>query len=271
MKSLIITLIIMAAIIPISFAQDNWRNKMEKMHADFARNLDQVHKDIANEQEKFRTALDAKQADLQKEMDKMYADLNKELNETNINLAKDIAIHSTNLSRDLAVHNARISKEAIGAQVEVVNNVSAISEAKETKQSQGDIFNKLADIKGVEVVYISKALLGMMPQMNLSGRGVNIKDIAGKLEELQIVSAEQKNAVKTLKSEISKLLKSEKYETIMFVKDDNSKTVFYQKKYDKNKSELLMISEEESEMRIIRFVGNFSVKDIQSIANMNKE
>ena len=193
-------------------------------------------------------------------MNKMHAGLNKELSEMNVDIAKDIALH-----------NANISKDAIIEQVEATKNVSVSMELKETKQSHSDLFNKLADIKGVEVVYISKALLGMMPEMDLSSSGVNIGNIARKLEELQIFSAEQKNAVKTLKSEANKLIKNGKYETVMFVKDDDSKTVFYLKKYDKNKSEMLMVSEEDNEMTLIRFMGNFSVKDIQNIANMNRK
>lgn len=143
------------------------------------------------------------------------------------------------------------------------NNRYAL-DVSEIKQSQTDVFEKLADIKDVEVVYISKSFLGMMGGMNMPG--VNIGNITEKLEGLQIFSAEQKNAMKALKQETNKLVKERGYETLMFVKDNDTKTAFYTKRIARGQTEMLMVSEEPSEISIIRFFGNFTVQDIQNIA-----
>ena len=82
------------------------------------------------------------------------------------------------------------------------------------QSSKGDTFENLSNIKGVEVVYITKALLGMMPDMDMPG--VNVGKVAGKLESLQIYSAEDRSPAIILKQTISRLVKSGNYETLMF-------------------------------------------------------
>lgn len=198
------------------------------------------------------------QADWEIELEKMQADIDQKVEQ----VCRDIDVDMERSTADLAYNYVSVDNS--------VSEEYTICEEEESKGVQDDdLFDKLSDIKGVEVVYISKSLLGMMPQMNLSG--VDIGSVAAKLDELQIFSAEgNNNAVKTLKSEANKLVKKGKYETIMFVKDDDSKTVFYLKKIDKNKSEMLMVTEEKKEVKVIRFIGGFSMKELQNIANMNK-
>lgn len=193
----------------------------------------------------------------------------KEMEIMQTELADELSNIHANHIKDLAINNIRLSIDAGNSTEESVKDTHSVTEIKEIKQNQSNLFNKLADIKGIEMVYISKSLLGMMPDMELSSSNVDISSIAGKLEELQIFSTEQKNAINTLRKEANELIKKGKYETIMFVKDDESKTAFYFKKHDKSKSEMLMVSEEEDEMILIRFTGNFSVKDIQEITNIN--
>lgn len=136
---------------------------------------------------------------------------------------------------------------------------------KSSSLSSKDIFDKLTNTKGIEVVFISKAMLGMMPKMSMPG--VDISNIVGKLESLQILSAESNPASNILKMEVDRLVQSKEYETLMYVKDDESRTGFFVKK-DKNSdnTEMLMVTEDNGEVTLIRFFGNFKLKDIQDIA-----
>lgn len=162
------------------------------------------------------------------------------------NLDIDLSIISGNTNELLALQQTKSRKKTVS---EVENK---------------DIFDQLTDINGVEVVYISKAMLSMMPNMKMPG--VNIGNTAGKLESLQILSTETKSAVINLKREIDKHIKNGEYETLMYVKDQGSKTEFYTKKtQDKKNSEMIMITQDNDEVTIIRFLGNFNIKDIQSI------
>lgn len=177
-------------------------------------------------------------------------------------------------SKDLAMRLPDFSDEMSYDSPKSFNLHFDSDEVYETQQNNDQFFNKLSDIKGVEVVYISKSLLGMASSMNIPGmnvNGVNIRNIMAKLESLQVFSSEQSGAMKKLKSESEKLVKNGKYETLMLVKDEGSKTVFYMNKISNQKAEMLMISEEPNEISIIRFTGSFTVKDLQELTKDNKK
>ncbi|PXV61039.1 uncharacterized protein DUF4252 [Dysgonomonas alginatilytica] len=146
------------------------------------------------------------------------------------------------------------------------NNLTYSYTINETPQNNDGLFSTLSNIKGVQVVYISKSMLGMMPNMNMPG--VDIGNIAGKLESLEIYTAEEDLASKRLTSASEGLLKGGNYETLMLIKDEDSKTAFYVKKDKSNQgSEMLMITQDGTDATIIRFLGNFSIQDIKNIAN----
>lgn len=161
------------------------------------------------------------------------------------------------------------------ADINFENNATAVSytyssesqkrDSKSKALSSKEIFERLANTKGIEAVFISKAMLGMMPNMNMPG--VEINNIAGKLESLQILSAENSPASKILKMEVDRLVQNKEYETLMYVKDDESRTGFFVKKVKEgDNSEMLMVTEDGGEVTLIRFFGNFKLKDIQDIA-----
>lgn len=146
------------------------------------------------------------------------------------------------------------------------NNLAYSYTINETPQNNDDLFSRLSNLKGVQVVYISKSMLGMMPNMDMPG--VDIGNIAGKLESLEIYTAEEDLASKRLTSASEGLLRGGNYETLMLIKDEDSKTAFYVKKDKSNQgSEMLMITQDGSDATIIRFLGTFSIQDIKNIAN----
>lgn len=146
------------------------------------------------------------------------------------------------------------------------NNLTYSYTINETPQNNDDLFSHLSNLKGVQVVYISKSMLGMMPNMDMPG--VDIGNIAGKLESLEIYTAEEDLASKRLTSASEGLLRGGNYETLMLIKDEDSKTAFYVKKNKSNQgSEMLMITQDGSDATIIRFLGNFTIQDIKNIAN----
>ncbi|MDL2215208.1 DUF4252 domain-containing protein [Dysgonomonas sp. OttesenSCG-928-M03] len=254
MKKFIILIILLSGL-SLTEAQSDQQKGFNEMQTNLDKELDKILSDISKNE--FRIQ---QQSELENQISKMQTDLTMELSKMQTDLVKDLAINEVMINKNLAVNNIHISKD------------TGLDQAtNEVKQFQGDMFERLADIKGVEVVYISKSLLGMMPNMNMPG--INIGNVAGKLEGLQIFSAEQKNAVKSLKSESSRLVKGGKYETAMFVKDDDSKTVFYIKKISNKQSEMLMVTEGSNEITVIRFLGNFTMQDIQDLTkntNVNK-
>jgi len=194
------------------------------------------------------------------EMEKLAKDINQEM-------SRLISEGSELLAENEISYTSGLNQGSIKGFPEPLFENAETLEINASYKDNDELFKKLSDIKGVEVVYISKSLLSMMPNINTSG--VNIGSIASKLDGLQIFSSETKNAVKTLRAEAEKLIKNNKYETLMMVKDDTSKTVFYLNKLNSKESEMLMIDEDVDEITIIRFMGRFTVEDIQELTKNN--
>ncbi|MBD8349259.1 DUF4252 domain-containing protein [Dysgonomonas sp. HGC4] len=170
----------------------------------------------------------------------------------------NIVVSDTNQGNTYAYVKSETSKEE--------NNHTYSYTINETPQNNDELFSRLSNLKGVQVVYISKSMLGMMPNMDMPG--VDIGNIASKLESLEIYTAEEELASKRLTSASEGLLKGGDYETLMLIKDEDSKTAFYVKKNKSNQSsEMLMITQDGADATIIRFLGNFSIQDIKNIAN----
>jgi hypothetical protein len=118
-------------------------------------------------------------------------------------------------------------------------------------------------------VYISKALLGLAGNMNIGG--ADVKGLTSKLTSLEIYSSEDAAAIKLMKSEAEKLLKDgSQLETLMKSKDNDQIVSFVAKRGKDGKiSELLMISEETDEFSIIRFIGSFTMEDVEKVTGGN--
>lgn len=115
----------------------------------------------------------------------------------------------------------------------------------------------------VTSVYISKAMFQMMPTMEAGG--LNLMNLKGKIESLQILSTQNSTVKEQMKKEFSDLI-NDKYEELMRVKDQGTKATFYIKKKGDQISELIMLADTGSEFSVIQLLGKFSLKDIQSIA-----
>ena len=61
---------------------------------------------------------------------------------------------------------------------------------------QQSYFDKFADMDGVTSVYISKSMISLFPQGNANVNGINIGNIADRLDNIQILSADEKDGRK---------------------------------------------------------------------------
>jgi len=104
----------------------------------------------------------------------------------------------------------------------------------------------------------------MMPNMNAGN--INVKGLAGKLEQLEIYNSDgNKDASKVMREEIASLVKTKKYEVLMSVKEDGENITFYAYKEKDKFKDLIMFMEEPTECSIIRIVGNFTAEDVQGV------
>ena len=130
--------------------------------------------------------------------------------------------------------------------------------------AQNKLFDKYADMDNVTSVYISKAMFQMMPV--IENVGVNLMNMKGKIESLQLVSTENKERAAQMRKDFSQLVTS-KHEELMRIKDGKTRVNFYSDiKGDKIK-ELIMLVDDGDDFTAIMLVGNFTLKDIQEISD----
>jgi hypothetical protein len=132
--------------------------------------------------------------------------------------------------------------------------------------AQNRIFEKYADMDNVTSVYISKAMFQMMPV--IENVGVNLMNMKGKIESLQLVSTEKRDLASQMKKEFSQLVTT-RHEELMRIKDGNTRVQFYSDIQGDRIKELILLVEAEDNFTAILLVGNFTLKDIQDISNQN--
>lgn len=130
--------------------------------------------------------------------------------------------------------------------------------------AQNKLFDKYAEMDNVTSVYISKAMFQMMPGMEAGG--LNLANLKGKIESLQVLSTENTELKDKMKSEFDRLISSQ-HEELMRVKDGKTKAVFYAKKKGEMITEMIMLADSDKSYSVIQLLGNFTLQDIQNIAN----
>jgi hypothetical protein len=128
--------------------------------------------------------------------------------------------------------------------------------------SQKALFDKFADMDQVQSVYISKAMFQMMP--NIETNGLNLMNMKGKVESLQILNTNDKERADMMRKEFFGLV-NKQHEELMRVKDGKTNATFYAKQKGDLISELVMLANTERGFSVIQLLGNFTLQDIQDI------
>lgn len=131
--------------------------------------------------------------------------------------------------------------------------------------AQDSFFDKFADMDGITSVYISKAMLSMMP--NMQTEGVNIGEVASKLDNIQILSCEKPDIITKLKKETAFINPKNGYEELMRINDEGEKTIIYLKRDKSGKKEFVLLNNEKAEFTIIVIAGDLTLQEIQGIIN----
>ncbi len=130
-------------------------------------------------------------------------------------------------------------------------------------RAQDALFDKYEDTNGVTTVFISKTMLGMIP--NVKAGNHDISKIAGKLDQLRILTCEKASLIPHILDDAKKTYKSEGYEAIMRMNDDGGKMTIYQRSLKGGKNEFVLLQEDGSNLNIINVKGAITLKDIQMI------
>lgn len=126
-------------------------------------------------------------------------------------------------------------------------------------------FEKYADTKNVTYVFISKFMLRMVDASSApSVPGVNTQSLMKKLNGIQIISSDNKNAIARLKADAQSIVKQGKCELLMQVDEDGDKVRIYHRE-GKQQSVVIMMADEEDEFSVIVFSGTFTLDDVMKM------
>ncbi len=135
--------------------------------------------------------------------------------------------------------------------------------------AQDKLFDKYAEMDNVTSVYISKAMFQMMPV--IGDVGLSLTNLKGKVESLQLVTTERKDLIPQMRGEFSKLVGNQ-HQELMRVRDGKTKATFYSNMKGDQVKDLIMLADTDSTFVVMQLVGNFTLQDIQEIANeVNKK
>lgn len=123
-------------------------------------------------------------------------------------------------------------------------------------------FDRLSDLDGMTEVYISKAMLSKMPDMETEG--IDISGLAAKLDCVRILTAENGKAAEALRKAASGF-PSEGYEVYMRIKDGGEKVLMYMKERKNGKSDFVMAVDEKTSYTLIVISGKFTAKDLKDL------
>lgn len=132
-------------------------------------------------------------------------------------------------------------------------------------RAQQSFFDKYAEMEGVSSVYITKSMLSLFPNMSGKINGVNVGNIADRLDNIQILSSDEANIIVQLRKETKDINTKNGYEELMRVREDGEKTTIYFKERKKKNNEFILIMDEKDDFTIISIVGDLTLKEIQEM------
>ena len=138
-------------------------------------------------------------------------------------------------------------------------------------RAQQSFFDKYAEMDGVSSVYITKSMLNMFPNMSGKINGVNVGNIASRLDNIQILSSDEAPIIEQLRKETKDINTKNGYEELMRVREDGEKTTIYFKERKKGNREFVLITDEKDEFTIISIIGDLTLKEIQEITSKTVE
>lgn len=131
--------------------------------------------------------------------------------------------------------------------------------------AQDSFFDKVADMEDVTSVYVSKAMLSLIPAVQADG--VNIGKVASKLDCIRIVSCEKPDIIAQLKKEITFITPENGYEELIDVNEDGEKTTIYLKQNKNKTNEFILVNEQKTDFNLIFITGNLTLQEVQEIIN----
>lgn len=127
------------------------------------------------------------------------------------------------------------------------------------------LFDQYSDTKGVTSVYISKAMIRMMPDIKTNGLEIN--GMAEKLNSVRVLTTENPDMVAKMSKDMNTEIKKDSYEILLSANDNGEKATIYLKTEANGINNYLIVAQESRELSIVLISGTLTPTDIQK---MNK-
>lgn len=247
MKKVILLLIAMS-IWSVHIQAQNKEKKDEKKIKTYSFNFDNGKNEMT---------INGKKFDLQKDFDIDY------------NFIPDIDLDSAFKDFEFSFNSDELDKHIAMIAKKNAEDAKVKIQILGNDQRQSSLFDRFSHNKNITTVFITRAMLNMAP--NDMGMGnVMIKNLAKKLDQIEIYTSDTKEAASLMKASVSSFSRNKSYELLMSIKDGDDLTTFYGVKNNDIFKELIMVTSETTDCVIIRMIGTFTIEDIQKVANKKK-
>lgn len=128
--------------------------------------------------------------------------------------------------------------------------------------------NEISEMDGVTSVYISKAMLSLFGGgVGQQISGVNIADIAGSLNSINIIEIENKATIDKAKNIIRRIINSKQLELLTRIKDQNDNVNIYASVQGNITQYLLMVTDSQDELVLIYLEGDIPLDKIAKLTS----
>ncbi|MBD5341653.1 MAG: DUF4252 domain-containing protein [Bacteroides sp.] len=137
--------------------------------------------------------------------------------------------------------------------------------------AQTKFYETCREIPQFETVYIGKSMLQMVNSSTLNIEGINLNSLVGKLESVQVISAEKSKPGKKLKEMADKEFSpAKKYEIMLESHDEGDSTTIYFKKISDKSNEYVLINSStgDHETTVIILTGSITPEDLKNLRGL---
>ena len=137
-------------------------------------------------------------------------------------------------------------------------------------QNAKAIYDKYSDMKGVEAVYISPAMfkmVGKLPDAEVGDKDMDFSKMVRNYRGLYVLEFSNRVKGQEMLSEVDKMIKKGKYETLMEAKENGEVTRMYVEAKGSVCTSLVIISMEGSEIDFICIDGDINMSEIRKMTN----
>lgn len=125
------------------------------------------------------------------------------------------------------------------------------------------LFKDISSTKGVQTVYVGKALIRMGASMDIDGVG----PVADKLDSVEVVNADEKNAVKIVRQALKRVVDQYGLEVLTETVDDDETVVIYGKENGNILKIIVIAASEPDEISVVAMTGNIPADKLSEMVD----